>query len=131
MTYVMGRVTAAVLLCAGLQLSAPGTALAATSIEFSLSGSFGDGVQVGYNGPDGGYAVDVVGLPWSTSFDYDGDARSLIFSGSHPGGDPGSVTCTVKVNGRVALSHTNNAPASAGKGAFCNLLRSGSTYVGN
>ncbi|MUM19520.1 hypothetical protein FZI91_01185 [Mycobacterium sp. CBMA271] len=118
-------------LCVGLQLLAPGTAFAATSIEFELSGTFGEGVMVSYNGPDGSFPVDTVGLPWSTAFDYDGDAQSLVFSGSHPGGDAGSVTCRVKVNGRVAVSRTNNSPKIAGTGAVCHLLRSGSTYVGN
>ncbi|MCV7307034.1 MmpS family transport accessory protein [Mycobacteroides immunogenum] len=130
-TRVIGRVAMGAALCAGLQLSAPGTAFAATSIEFELSGTFGEGVMVGYNGPDGGYAVDTVGLPWSTSFDYDGDGQSLVFSGSHPGDDPGSVTCRVKVNGRVAVSRTDNAPRTAGHGAVCHLIRSGSGYVGN
>jgi hypothetical protein len=66
-----------------------------------------------------------------TAFDYNGSARSLTFTGIHPGGDPGSVTCRVFVGGRTIVSHTNNAPKAAGMGAYCNIVNLGSGYVGN
>jgi hypothetical protein len=60
-----------------------------------------------------------------------GSARSLTFTGIHPGGDPGSVTCRVSIGGRTIVSHTNNAPKAAGTGAYCNVVNLGSGYVGN
>lgn len=120
----MGRLAAVVALGGGLVLAAPGTASASVPIVFELTGTFTDGVQVSYTGANDVPETDNVGLPWSTSFDYNGNARLLTFSGIHPGGDPGSVTCRVSVGGRQAVTQTNNAPASAGRGAVCHYVNS-------
>ena len=131
MAWRMSGLTAAAALGGGLVLVAPGTAFASVPIVFELSGTFGEGVVASYFGANDEPVVENVGLPWSTAFDYGGQARSLTFSGVHPGGDPGSVTCRVTVGGRTLVSHTNNAPASAGMGAVCNIVNLGSGYVGN
>jgi hypothetical protein len=118
-----GRLSAAVALGGGLLLVAPGTASASVPIVFELTGTFGDGVLVSYTGANDEPEVDPnVGLPWSTSFDYNGSARLLTFSGIHQGPDPGSVTCRVSVGGRQVVTQTNNAPPSAGKGAVCHFV---------
>jgi hypothetical protein len=127
----LGTVAAAVALGGGLLLATPGTAFASVPVVFELTGTFGDGVQVSYFGANDEPLVEVAGLPWSTAFDYNGSARSLTFTGIHPGGDPGSVTCRVSVGGRTIVSHTNNAPKPAGTGAYCNIVNLGSGYVGN
>ena len=127
----LGTVAAAVALGGGLLLATPGTAFASVPVVFELTGTFGDGVQVSYFGANDEPLVEVAGLPWSTAFDYNGSACSLMFTGIHPGGDPGSVTCRVSVGGRTIVSHTNNAPKAAGTGAFCNIVNLGSGYVGN
>jgi hypothetical protein len=126
-----GGLAGAVALGAGLLLATPGTAFASVPIVFELSGTFGDGVQVSYFGANDEPEVDVVGLPWSASYDYGGSAPSLTFTGIHPGGDPGSVTCRVSIGGRTIVSHTNNAPKAAGMGAYCNVVNLGSGYRGN
>lgn len=126
------RSAAAVTLGAGLLMAAPGSASAATPIVFELTGTFADGVVVSYIGAnDEPVAVTGVGLPWSTSYDYNGSARSLTFTGSHLGPDPGSVTCKVSIGGRAIVTHTNNAPKTAGTGATCNIVNLGSGYVSN
>ncbi|MBS9532357.1 hypothetical protein KIH27_01995 [Mycobacterium sp. M1] len=112
-------------------LIAPAPAYAAIPIVFELTGTFTEGVLVSYIGADGQPEVTTVGLPWSTAFDYNGDARSLTFTGSHPGDAPGSITCRVSVNGRTIVSHTNNVPAPAVKGATCNIVNLGKGYIGN
>jgi hypothetical protein len=127
----LGTVAAAVALGGGLLLATPGTAFASVPVVFELTGTFGDGVQVSYFGANDEPLVEVAGLPWSAAFDYNGSARSLTFTGIHPGGDPGSVTCRVSVGGRTIVSHTNNAPKAAGTGAYCNIVNLGSGYVGN
>ena len=127
----LGSVAAAAALGGGLLLVAPGSASAAVPIVFELTGSFGDGVQVSYFGANDEPIVVVAGLPWSTAYDYGGSARSLTFTGIHPGGDPGSVTCRVSIGGRTIVSHTNNAPKAAGTGAYCNVVDLGSGYRGN
>jgi hypothetical protein len=127
----LGTVAAAVALGGGLLVATPGTAFALVPVVFELTGTFGDGVQVSYFGANDEPLVEVAGLPWSTAFDYNGSARSLTFTGIHPGGDPGSVTCRVSVGGRTIVSHTNNAPKAAGTGAYCNIVNLGSGYVGN
>lgn len=111
-------------------LTAPATAFASTPVAFELTGTFTEGVQVSYFGADDEPETAVVGLPWSTAYDYNGSAPSLSFSGVHPGGDPGSVTCRVSVGGRTVVSKTNNAPKSAGTGAWCNMVNVGSGYRG-
>jgi len=112
-------------------MAASGTAWASVPIVFELTGTFTEGVMVSYFGAnDEPVTVPNVGLPWSTAFDYNGSSRSLTFTGAHPGGDPGSVTCRVLVNGRKIVTHTNNAPPVAGKGATCNMVNMGSGYVG-
>ncbi len=127
----MGRLTAAVALGGGLLLVAPATASASIPILFELTGTFTEGVYAGYFGADDQPELDTnAGLPWSAAYDYNGSARSLTFSGVHPGPDPGSVTCRVSVNGRQVVTHTNNAPKSAGTGAYCNIVNLGSGYVG-
>jgi hypothetical protein len=126
-----GGLIAAVTLGSGLLLAAPGTAVAAVPVVFEVTGTFGDGVQVSYFGANDEPVVDVVGLPWSTAYDYNGNAPSLTFTGIHPGGDPGSVTCKVSIGGRTLVSHTNNAPKAAGTGAYCNVVNLGSGYRGN
>ncbi|WP_116374956.1 hypothetical protein [Mycobacterium sp. MFM001] len=118
----MSRLVVAVTLSGGLLLAASGTASASVPIVFELTGTFTEGVQVSYTGANDVPEVDNVGLPWSTSFDYDGNSRLLTFSGIHPGGDPGSVTCRVSVGGRQVVTQTNNAPASAGRGAVCHYV---------
>jgi hypothetical protein len=128
---LLGRLAAAVTLGGGLLLVTPGTAFASTPIVFELNGTFGDGVQVSYFGANDEPIVDVAGLPWSTAFDYGDSARSLTFTGIHPGGDPGSVTCRVSLGGRTIVSHTNNAPKAVGTGAYCNIVNLGSGYVAN
>ncbi|MDX1889684.1 MmpS family transport accessory protein [Mycolicibacterium sp. 050158] len=127
----LGAVAVSAVLGAGLLLMTPGTAAAAVPITFELTGTFGDGVQVSYFGPNDEPEVVVAGLPWSTSYDYGGSARFLTFTGIHPGGDPGSVTCRVSIGGRTIVSHTNNAPQAAGVGAYCNVVDLGSGYRGN
>jgi hypothetical protein len=126
-----GELAAAITLGAGLLLATPGTAVAAVPIVFELTGTFGDGVQVSYFGANDEPVVVVAGLPWSTAYDYAGSARSLTFTGIHPGADPGSVTCKVSIGGKTIVSHTNNAPKSAGTGAYCNIVDLGSGYRGN
>jgi hypothetical protein len=126
-----GGLAAAITLGAGLLLATPGTAVAAVPIVFELTGTFGDGVQVSYFGANDEPVVVVAGLPWSTAYDYAGSARSLTFTGIHPGADPGSVTCKVSIGGKTIVSHTNNAPKSAGTGAYCNIVDLGSGYRGN
>ena len=126
-----GGLTAAVALGGALLLSTPATAFASVPIVFELTGTFGDGVQVSYFGANDEPVVEVAGVPWSTAYDYGGSARSLTFTGIHPGGDPGSVTCRVSIGGRTIVSHTNNAPKAAGVGAYCNVVNLGSGYVGN
>jgi hypothetical protein len=126
-----GAVAAAAALGAGLLLVTPATAFASVPIVFELTGTFGDGVQVSYFGANDEPIVDVAGLPWSASYDYAGSAPSLTFTGIHPGGDPGSVTCKVTIGGRTVVSHTNNAPKAAGVGAYCNVVNLGSGYRGN
>jgi len=126
-----GRMAAAIAIGGATVMASPGTASASTPIVFELTGTFGEGVIASYFGPNGEPIVDTVGLPWSVPFDYDGSARSLTFSGIHPGGDPGTVTCRVSVNGRTIVSHTNNVPAAAGVGALCNIVNLGRGYVGN
>ena len=125
------KLFAVVALGGGLLAAAPGTAFASVPVVFELTGTFGDGVQVSYFGANDEPIVDVAGLPWSTSYDYDGSARSLTFTGIHSGGDPGSVTCRVSIGGRTIVTHTNNAPKSAGMGAYCNVVNLGSGYIGN
>lgn len=127
----LGWLAAAVALGGGLLLVAPGSAFASVPIVFKLTGSFGDGVQVSYFGANDEPEVDVVGLPWSTAYDYGGSARSLTFTGIRPGGDPGSVTCRVSIGGRSIVTHTNNAPKAAGTGAYCNVVNLGSGYAAN
>lgn len=127
----LGRLAAAVTLGGGLLLVTPGTASASIPIVFELTGTFGEGVQVSYFGANDQPVVEIAGLPWSTAFEYVGSARSLTFTGIHPGGEPGSVTCKVSAGGRTIVSHTNNAPKSAGTGAYCNIVNLGSGYVGN
>ncbi|MCV7422451.1 hypothetical protein H7K45_18045 [Mycobacterium yunnanensis] len=122
---------AAVTLGAALLLTAPGTASASVPVVFELTGTFADGVQVSYFGANDEPIVAVAGLPWSTAYDYDGSARSLVFTGIHPGGDPGTVTCKVSIGGKTLVSHTNNAPSAAGVGAYCNVVDLGSGYRGN
>lgn len=122
---------AAVTLGAGLLVAAPGTAAAAVPVVFELTGTFPDGVQVSYFGPNDEPTVVVAGLPWSAAYDYNGSARSLTFTGIHPGPDPGSVTCKVSIGGKTIVSHTNNAPKAAGTGAYCNVVDLGSGYRGN
>jgi hypothetical protein len=126
-----GGLATAITLGAGLLLATPGTAVAAVPIVFGLTGTFGDGVQVSYFGANDEPVVVVAGLPWSTAYDYAGSARSLTFTGIHPGADPGSVTCKVSIGGKTIVSHTNNAPKSAGTGAYCNIVDLGSGYRGN
>ena len=126
-----GRLAAVAALGGGLLVAAPGTAAAAVPVVFELSGTFGDGVQVSYFGANDEPIVVVAGLPWSTAYDYNGSARSLVFTGIHPGGDPGSVTCRVSIGGKTLVSHTNNAPKAAGTGAYCNVVDLGSGYRGN
>lgn len=126
-----GRLAAVVALGGGLLVLTPGTASASIPIVFELTGTFTEGVVVSYFGADDEPEIDNnAGLPWSTAFDYNGNARSLSFAGVHPGPDPGSVTCRVSVNGRTIVSKTNNAPKSAGTGAHCNMVNLGSGYVG-
>jgi hypothetical protein len=127
----LGRLAAVVALGGGLLLVTPGSAFASIPVVFELTGTFGDGVQVSYFGANDEPGVVVAGLPWSTAYDYAGSARSLTFTGIHPGGDPGSVTCRVSIGGRTVVSHTNNAPKAAGTGAYCNVVNLGSGYVGN
>jgi hypothetical protein len=127
----VGRLATVAALGGAMLVVAPGSAFAAVPVVFELTGSFGDGVQVSYFGANDEPEVDVVGLPWSTAFDYGGSARSLTFTGIHPGGDPGSVTCRVSIGGRTIVSHTNNAPKSAGTGAYCNVVNLGSGYAAN
>ena len=127
----MTSLTAAVMLGAGLLVTTPGTASAAVPVVFELTGTFGDGVQVSYFGANDEPIVQVAGLPWSAAYDYNGSARSLTFTGIHPGGDPGSVTCKVSIGGKTIVSHTNNAPKPAGVGAYCNIVDLGSGYRGN
>jgi hypothetical protein len=122
---------AAITLGSGLLLATPGTAFASVPVVFELTGTFGDGVQVSYFGANDEPIVEIAGLPWSTAYDYNGSARSLTFTGIHPGGDPGSVTCKVSINGKTIVSHTNNAPKPAGVGAYCNIVDLGSGYRGN
>lgn len=123
--------TTSIAVAGALLLTTSGTASASVPIVFELTGTFGDGVQVSYFGANDEPIVDVAGLPWSTSYDYNGSAPSLTFTGIHPGGDPGSVTCKVSIGGRTVVSHTNNAPAAAGVGAYCNVVNLGSGYRGN
>jgi MmpS family membrane protein len=127
----VARLMAAAALGSGLLLATPGSAFAAVPVVFELTGTFGDGVQVSYFGANDEPVVVVGGLPWSVAYDYNGGARSLTFSGIHPGGDPGSVTCRVSIGGRTIVSHTNNAPKMAGTGAVCNVVNLGSGYIGN
>jgi hypothetical protein len=127
----LGRLAAVVALGGGLLLVTPGSAFASVPVVFELTGTFGDGVQVSYFGANDEPVVVVAGLPWSTAYDYGGSARSLTFTGIHPGGDPGSVTCRVSIGGRTVVSRTNNAPKAAGTGAYCNVVNLGSGYVGN
>lgn len=127
----LGRVGSVAVLAGTLLVAAPGSAFASVPIVYELTGSFGDGVQVSYFGANDEPVVDVVGLPWSTAFDYGGSARSLTFTGIHPGGDPGSVTCRVSIGGRTIESRTNNAPKAAGIGAYCNVVDLGSGYRTN
>jgi Mycobacterium membrane protein len=127
----VARLAAAVALGSGLLLATPGSAFAAVPVVFELTGTFGDGVQVSYFGANDEPVVVVAGLPWSAAYDYTGSARSLTFSGIHPGGDPGSVTCRVSIGGRTIVSHTDNAPKMAGTGAVCNVVNLGSGYIGN
>jgi hypothetical protein len=127
----VSRLAAAVVLGGALLFATPGTAFASVPIVFELTGTFGDGVQVSYFGANDEPVVDVAGLPWSAAYDYNGSAPSLTFTGIHPGGDPGSVTCRVSVGGRTIVSHTNNAPKSAGTGAYCNMVNLGSGYRAN
>jgi len=122
---------AAVTLGAGLLLTAPGTASASVPVVFELTGTFPDGVQVSYFGANDEPIVAVAGLPWSMAYDYNGSARSLVFTGIHPGGDPGTVTCKVSIGGKTLVSHTDNAPKAAGVGAYCNVVDLGSGYRGN
>ena len=122
---------AAVTLGAGLLLTAPGTASASVPVVFELTGTFADGVQVSYFGANDEPIVQVAGLPWSAAYDYNGSARSLTFTGIHPGGDPGTVTCKVSIGGKTLVSHTDNAPKAAGVGAYCNVVDLGSGYRGN
>ena len=132
--FIARRVARAAVVAAfggGLLLAAPGMASASVPVVFELTGSFGDGVQVSYFGASDEPIIVVAGLPWSAAYDYEGSARSLTFSGIHPGGDPGSVTCRVSIGGRTIVSHTNNAPKMAGTGAVCNVVNLGSGYVGN
>jgi hypothetical protein len=127
----LGRLAAVVALGGGLLLVTPGSAFASVPVVFELTGTFGDGVQVSYFGANDEPVVVVAGLPWSTAYDYGGSARSLTFTGIHPGGDPGSVTCRVSIGGLTVVSRTNNAPKAAGAGAYCNVVNLGSGYVGN
>ena len=127
----VGRLAAAVTLGGGLLLTAQGTASASVPVVFELTGTFGDGVQVSYSGANDEPIVAVAGLPWSAAYDYDGSARSLTFTGIHPGGDSGSVTCRVSIGGKTIVSHTDNAPRAAGTGAYCNVVDLGSGYRGN
>jgi hypothetical protein len=128
---VAGRLVAVVALGGGLLLANAGTASASVPIVFELTGTFGDGVQVSYFGANDEPIVAISGLPWSAAYDYNGSARSLTFTGIHPGGDPGSVTCRVSIGGRTIVSHTNNAPKQSGIGAYCNVVDLGSGYRGN
>jgi hypothetical protein len=130
-TRQLGRVAAVVALGGGLLLASPGTAFASTPIVFELTGTFGDGVQVSYFGANDEPIVEVAGLPWSAAYDYNGTAPSLTFTGIHPGGDPGSVTCRVSIGGRTIVSRSNNVPAAAGKGAYCNVVNLGKGYIAN
>lgn len=127
----LGRLATVVVLGGALLLVAPGSALASVPIVFEVTGSFGDGVQVSYFGANDEPEVDVVGLPWSAAYDYGGSARSLTFTGIHPGADPGSVTCRVSIGGRTIVSRTNNVPKGAGTGAYCNVVNLGSGYAAN
>jgi hypothetical protein len=127
----LGRAASVVALGGGLLLASSGTALASTPIVFELTGTFGDGVQVSYFGANDEPIVEVAGLPWSAAYDYNGSAPSLTFTGIHPGGDPGSVTCRVSIGGRTIVSRSNNAPKAAGTGAYCNVVNLGKGYVGN
>jgi hypothetical protein len=127
----LGRLTAVAVVGGGLLVAAPGSAFASVPIVFELSGSFGDGVQVSYFGANDEPVVAVTGLPWSAAYDYGGSARSLTFTGIHPGADPGSVTCRVSIGGRTVVSRTNNAPKAAGTGAYCNVVDLGSGYAAN
>ena len=122
---------AAIAIGGGLLMATPGTAFASVPVVFELTGTFGDGVQVSYFGANDEPIVEVAGVPWSTAYDYNGSARSLTFTGIHPGADPGSVTCKVSINGKTIVSHTNNAPKAAGVGAYCNIVDLGSGYRGN
>jgi hypothetical protein len=127
----LAATAAAALVGAGLLIATPGTASASVPIVFELTGTFGDGVQVAYFGSNDEPIVQLTGLPWSAAYDYNGSAPSLTFSGIHPGGDPGSVTCRVSLGGRTLVSRTNNAPKMAGTGAVCNIVNLGSGYRGN
>jgi hypothetical protein len=127
----LGRVAAVVALGGGLLLASPGTAFASTPIVFELTGTFGDGVQVSYFGANDEPIVEVVGLPWSAAYDYNGSAPSLTFTGIHPGPDPGSVTCRVSIGGKSVVSRSNNAPKAAGNGAYCNVVNLGKGYRAN
>jgi hypothetical protein len=126
-----GSLAAATALGGALLLASPATAFASVPVVFELTGTFADGVQVSYFGANDEPEVVVAGLPWSTAYDYGGSAPSLTFTGIHPGGDPGSITCKVTIGGRVVVSHTNNAPKAAGVGAYCNVVNLGSGYRGN
>jgi hypothetical protein len=126
-----GRLAAVAVLGGGMLLATPGTAFASLPMVFELTGTFGDGVQVSYFGANDEPIVEVAGLPWSAAYDYNGSAPSLTFTGIHPGGDPGSVTCRVSVGGKTIVSHTNNAPKAAGMGAYCNMVNLGSGYRAN
>lgn len=130
-TRQLGRLTAVAVVGGGLLVVAPGSASASVPIVFELSGSFVDGVQVSYFGANDEPVVAVTGLPWSMAYDYNGSARSLTFTGIHPGGDAGSVTCRVSIGGRTIVSRTNDAPKAAGTGAYCNVVDVGSGYAAN
>lgn len=125
------RIGATVAAAAFLAALTPATASASVPIVFELTGTFPDDVVVSYFGPDDQPIVETSGVPWSMPYDYNGSARSLTFSGIHPGGDPGSVTCRVSISGRTIVTHTNNAPKAAGVGALCNVVDLGRGYVGN
>lgn len=130
MATVVRRMSAPLaLLTLGALTTAP--AHAAVPIVFELTGTFDEGVLVSYLGANGEPQVATVGLPWSTAFDYNGNARSLTFTGSHPGKGSGSVTCKVTVDGRTIVSHTDNVPAGNVTGATCNIVNLGSGYIGN
>ena len=94
-------------LAASVGLGAPAQADPPAKISYELSGSAPIADYVSYELENGQTQQAHVPLPWKTQFTVIG-SRVLVISAQ----SPGSITCTIRVNGTVVNQATaNGAPA--------------------